>query len=50
MTAAIVIGNVGDVRPFRNRDHFAAYIGTALVEFSSGGRIAHRLRDAGTGL
>jgi transposase len=28
---ATVIGNVGDVRRFRNRDHFAAYTGTAPV-------------------
>ena len=27
MIAAVVIGNVGDVRRFRNRDHFAAYVG-----------------------
>ena len=30
-------------RRFRNRDHFAAYTGTAPVEFSSGGRTVHRL-------
>jgi len=47
MTAAVVIGNVGDVRRFRNRDHFAAYTGTAPVEFSSGGRIVHRLSRRG---
>ncbi len=43
MTAVILIGNTGDLRRFRNRDHFAAYTGTAPVEFSSGGRITHRL-------
>ena len=32
---------------FRNRDHFAAYTGTAPVEFSSSGRIAHRLSRRG---
>jgi transposase len=47
MTAAILIGNTGDIRRFRNRDHFAAYTGTAPVEFSSGGRIAHRLSRRG---
>jgi transposase len=47
MTAAILIGNVGDVRRFRNRDHFAAYTGTAPVEFSSGGRTVHRLSRRG---
>ena len=41
------IGNVGDVRRFRNRDHFAAYTGTAPVEYSSGGRIVHRLSRRG---
>ena len=47
ITAAILIGNVGDIRRFRNRDHFAAYTGTAPVEFSSGGRIVHRLSRRG---
>ncbi len=47
MTAAILIGNTGDIRRFRNRDHFAAYTGTAPVEFSSGGRIVHRLSRRG---
>ena len=45
--AAVLIGNVGDVRRFRNRDHFAAYTGTAPVEFSSGGRTVHRLSRRG---
>lgn len=39
--------NTGDIRRFGNRDHFAAYAGTAPVEFSSGGRIAHRLSRRG---
>ena len=47
ITAAILIGNTGDIRRFRNRDHYAAYTGTAPVEFSSGGRIAHRLSRRG---
>jgi transposase len=47
MTAAILIGNTGDIGRFRNRDHFAAYTGTAPVEFSSGGRTAHRLSRRG---
>jgi len=47
MIAAAVIGNVGDVRRFRNRDHFAAYTGTAPVEYSSGGRTVHRLSRRG---
>ena len=47
MIAATVIGNVGDIRRFRNRDHFAAYTGTAPVEYSSGGRTVHRLSRRG---
>jgi transposase len=47
MIAAVVVGNVADVRRFRNRDHFAAYTGTAPVEYSSAGRIVHRLSRRG---
>lgn len=47
MTAAILIGNTGDIRRFRNRDHFAAYTGTTPIEFSSGGRTVHRLSRRG---
>lgn len=45
--AAIVIGNTGDPTRFRNRDHYAAYNGTAPVEFSSAGRVVHRLSRRG---
>ena len=45
--AATVIGHSGDVRRFRNRDHFAAYNGTAPIEYSSGARTAHRLSRRG---
>jgi transposase len=45
--AAIVIGNTGDPTRFRNRDHYAAYNGTAPVEFSSAGRVVHRLFRCG---
>jgi len=45
--AAMLIGYTGDVRRFRNRDHYAAYNGTAPVEFSSGGRVVHRLSERG---
>jgi transposase len=45
--AAMVIGYTGDVSRFRNRDQFAAYNGTAPVEFSSGGRTVHRLSERG---
>jgi transposase len=45
--AAMLIGYTGDIRRFRNRDHYAAYNGTAPVEFSSGGRTVHRLSQRG---
>ena len=45
--AATLIGYTGDIRRFRNRDHYAAYTGTAPVEFSSGGRTVHRLSRRG---
>jgi transposase len=41
------VGYTGDVRRFRNRDHYASYNGTAPVEFSSGGRVVHRLSQRG---
>ncbi len=41
--AAMLIGFTGDVRRFETRDRYAAYNGTAPVEFSSGGRTVHRL-------
>jgi len=37
----------GDIRRFPNRDRYAAYNGTAPVEFSSGGRTVHRLSQRG---
>lgn len=45
--AAAMIGYTGDIRRFANRDHYAAYTGTAPVEFSSGGRTVHRLSQRG---
>ena len=45
--AAMLIGYTGDIARFRNRDHYAAYNGTAPVEFSSGGRTVHRLSKRG---
>jgi transposase len=41
--ACALIGYAGDVSRFANRDQFAAYNGTAPIEVSSGGRVAHRL-------
>jgi len=36
-----------DVRRFANRDAFASYNGTAPIEWSSGGRVVHRLSRRG---
>ncbi|MEO6652986.1 MAG: transposase [Ilumatobacteraceae bacterium] len=43
--AAALIGDTGDIGRFRDR--YAAYDGTAPVEFSSGGRTVHRLSRRG---
>ena len=45
--ACSLIGFTGDVTRFRSRDQFAAYNGTAPIEVSSGGRVAHRLSRRG---
>lgn len=45
--AAMLIGYTGDITRFRTRDHYAAYNGTAPVEFSSGGRVVHRVSTRG---
>jgi len=45
--AAAVIGDVGHVSRFANRDRFAAYNGTAPIEVSSGGRKVYRLSRRG---
>ena len=45
--ACMLVGYTGDVGRFRNADQFAAYNGTAPVEFSSGGRTVHRLSQRG---
>ena len=45
--AAMLIGYTGDIARFANRDHYAAYNGTAPVEFSSGGRTVHRVSQRG---
>ncbi len=45
--ASMVIGYTGDVTRFANRDRYAAYNGTAPVEFSSGGRVVHRASERG---
>jgi len=45
--AAAVIGDVRHVSRFPDRDHFAAYNGTAPIEVSSGGRKIWRLSRRG---
>ena len=45
--AAMAIGYTGDVTRFRDRNHCAAYTGTAPIELSSGDRKIHRLSRRG---
>jgi transposase len=45
--AAAVLGDVRHASRFPNRDHFAAYNGTAPIEVASGGRKIHRLSRRG---
>ena len=45
--AAMLIGYSGDPTRFASADAYAAYNGTAPVEFSSGGRQTHRLSRRG---
>jgi transposase len=46
-TAAMILGEVGDVRRFPSRQHFATYGGVAPIEVSSGEVERHRLSRAG---
>jgi transposase len=45
--AAELIGYSGDIRRFASRDAYASYNGTAPIEFSSAGRVVHRLSRRG---
>ena len=47
IVAGMLIGYSGDPTRFTTASRFAAYTGTAPVEFSSGGRITHRLSRRG---
>jgi transposase len=47
IVAAMVIGYSGDITRFRDRNHYAAYTGTAPIELSSGDRVIHRLSRRG---
>jgi transposase len=44
---ALILGEVGDVRRFRSKHHFASYTGTAPIDASSGDHDRHRLSRAG---
>ncbi len=45
--AAKLLGEVGDIRRFPTKHHFAAHTGTAPLEASSGQVVRHRLSRAG---
>ena len=45
--AAMLIGYSGDPTRFASASRYAAYTGTAPIEFSSGGRVVHRLSRRG---
>jgi hypothetical protein len=45
--AGVVIGYIGDVSRFADRDHFATYNGTAPIEVPSGGHKIFRLSRRG---
>jgi transposase len=47
VTAAAILGEVGNVTRFPSNDHFASYTGTAPIEVSSGEVVRHRLSRAG---
>jgi transposase len=45
--AAKIVGIVGDVGRFPNKEHFASYAGVAPIEVSSGEVVKHRVSLAG---
>ena len=47
VTAAAILGEVGNITRFPDNDHFASYTGTAPLEASSGDVVRHRLSRAG---
>ena len=47
VTAAMIIGHVGNIDRFATAAHFASYNGTAPIEASSGDRRRHRLNSRG---
>jgi transposase len=47
VTTALILGEVGDVRRFPSKAHFASYTGTAPIDASSGDNVRHRLNRGG---
>lgn len=47
VTTAMILGEVGDVRRFASKAHFASYTGTAPIDASSGDTVRHRLNRGG---
>jgi transposase len=47
VVSVTAIGITGDVAPFRNRDHFAAFNGPPPIELSSGNRKVYRFSRPG---
>lgn len=47
VTTAVILGEVGDVRRFPSKHHFASYTGTAPIDASSGDTVRHRLNRGG---
>jgi transposase len=47
VTTAVILGEVGDVRRFPSKHHFASYTGTAPIDASSGDHVRHRLNRGG---
>jgi transposase len=47
VTAAAILGEVGNIARFPSKDHFASYTGTAPLDASSGEVVRHRLSRAG---
>lgn len=46
-SAARLLSDIGDIRRFKDRDHFASWNGTAPLDVSSGQQQRHRLSRAG---
>lgn len=47
ITAAMIIGETGNIDRFKSKHHFTSYNATAPVEASSGSKVRHRLNQRG---